>query len=327
MTPRLPLLCAVLLLAFASQAQDCVPGTLPTGLKATPLPGQGTLLQWTPVPGSAEVQIKVQSPQGTSVSQRLAGRELQQYLLPETELTAGDYTWQIQVSCQTLSAAWETSPVASSAFSVARSGSCPATLTDVDGNVYSTVQIGTQCWMAENLKTEHYRDGSPIPTGLSDGAWSAATTPAFAAYENSAANKAVYGLIYNWYAANAPAGLCPAGWHVPSDDEWTQLTDFLGGTTTAAGQMKTTGTLTAGTGLWARPNNGASNSSGFSGLPAGYRGKLGAFTNLSFVSGWWSSTGTPESKARSRAVTYKRTNTLRPNFGRAYGFSVRCLQD
>jgi uncharacterized protein (TIGR02145 family) len=327
MKATFPLLIPALLFSAVLRAQDCIPGTAPTGLKATQLPGQGMLLEWIPAPGSEVLQIKVNSPAGTNVSQRLAGHEIRQYLLPESELVYGDYTWQIQSACHPLVALIEASPVAAGAFHIARSGSCPATLTDVDGNVYNTVQIGSQCWMAENLKTEHYRDGSPIPTGLSDGAWSAASTPAFAAYENSASNKAIYGLMYNWYAAMAPAGLCPTGWHVPSDDEWTTLIDFLGGSTSSGGQMKTTGTLSSGTGLWARPNSGASNSSGFSGLPAGYRGKLGNFTNLSFVGGWWSSTGTPESKARSRALTYKRSNTLRPNFGRSYGFSVRCLQD
>ncbi|MBK9327803.1 MAG: fibrobacter succinogenes major paralogous domain-containing protein [Sphingobacteriales bacterium] len=147
-------------------------------------------------------------------------------------------------------------------------GGCdgPSTVTDIDGNVYNVVKIGNQCWMKENLKTTRYNDGSAIPTGLSNTAWEATTNGAYAIYDNNAANNTTYGKLYNWYAVNT-GKLAPAGWHVPTDAEWTTLTTYLGGVRVAGGPMKATT-------LWASPNVGATNSSGFTGLPAGYRAAM-----------------------------------------------------
>jgi uncharacterized protein (TIGR02145 family) len=189
------------------------------------------------------------------------------------------------------------------------------------------VEIGSQCWTAENLKVERYRNGDNIPTGLSDADWGVATSGAFAVYNDDAANKAIYGLLYNWYTAVDPRGLCPTGWHVPANEEWTALTDYLGGAGSAGGQMKTTGNLSDGTGLWTSPNVGATNSSGFSGLPAGGRTKSGSFSSLGNGATWWSSSPLPPFAAWTQTLAfYYGVASLSPTDEEA-GYSIRCLRD
>jgi uncharacterized protein (TIGR02145 family) len=109
---------------------------------------------------------------------------------------------------------------------------------DIDGNTYKTIVIGTQTWMAENLKTTKYRNGDTIPTNLTNAAWSDATTGAYAIYNNDAANNTIYGKLYNWYAVTDSRNICPVGWHVPSDSEWTTLVNYLGGALVAGGKLK-----------------------------------------------------------------------------------------
>jgi uncharacterized protein (TIGR02145 family) len=326
------LLCS--LFAFAllggsllADAQACDPATAPGGLSATYTPGSGALLQWTAVPASVGVQIKATTPSGANVTRRLVGAELDQYLVPDAVLDPGVYTWQVQAACSTVPP-YNVTPISpASTFTVGGSGTCPATVTDVDGNVYNTVQIGGQCWMAENLATETYNDGSAIPTGLSNSAWQSTTSGAFAVYADNPANKGAYGLLYNWYAVADPRGICPAGWHVPTDGEWTELTDHLGGEPIAGGPMKTTGTLGAGTGLWNAPNTGATNISGFSGLPGGFRYYNGLFYNLGDYGYWWGATESTTINAWSRILDTDNTFVLRSANDKDYGFSVRCVRD
>jgi uncharacterized protein (TIGR02145 family) len=195
-----------------------------------------------------------------------------------------------------------------------------ANLVDVDGNVYTTVTIGTQVWMAENLKTSKYRNGNSIPTNLTDADWTSATTGAYAIYNNNATNNTTYGKLYNWYSVVDSRNLCPAGWHVPSDAEWTILEYFLGGTTVAGGKMKTPTD-------WNSPNTGATNESGFSGLPGGYRQPNGTYSAIGNAGFLWSST--------EYATTYAWYRILNSNYGdsgrtanyKQNGFSVRCLRD
>jgi uncharacterized protein (TIGR02145 family) len=142
-------------------------------------------------------------------------------------------------------------------------------MTDQEGNVYKTIVIGTQEWMAENLNASIYRNGDAIATGLSDADWENTINTqqgAWAYYNNDASYACPYGKLYNWYACVDARQLCPVGWHVPTDAEWTVLTDYLGGESVAGGKMKTTGTS-----LWNSPNQGATNSSGFSAVPGGNR--------------------------------------------------------
>ncbi len=194
-----------------------------------------------------------------------------------------------------------------------------STCTDIDGNVYRTIRIGTQVWMAENLKTTRYKDGSAIPTGLSDAAWQATTSGAYAIYDNNVANNTTYGKLYNWYAVNT-GKLAPAGWHVPTHAEWTTLTTFLGGESVAGGAMKATT-------LWNSPNTGATNSSGFTGLPAGYRYYSGAFTNVGYDGHFWSSTEYSSNFAWNRNLNYSSSDAIRGNYNKGGGFSVRCVRD
>ncbi len=146
----------------------------------------------------------------------------------------------------------------------------------------SEVRIGTQIWMTRNLNVSRYRNGDPIPQVQDPSAWAALTTGAWCYYENNTVNGTTYGKLYNWYAVNDPRGLAPTGYHVPSDGEWTTLTTFLGGESVAGGKMKATT-------LWNSPNTGATNSSGFTGLPGGIRNRFGSIFDIGFNGNWWSS--------------------------------------
>jgi uncharacterized protein (TIGR02145 family) len=203
-------------------------------------------------------------------------------------------------------------------------------MTDQQGNVYKTIVIGTQEWMAENLNTSIYRNGYAIPTGLSNADWSNTINTqqgAWAYFNNDASYACPYGKLYNWYACVDSRNLCPLGWHVPTDAEWTVLTDYLGGEAVAGGKMKTTGTIEAATGLWRTPNTGATNSSGFSGAPGDYRYDAGAFFNVGGQGYWWSSSDFDFSFAYYRFLNYDNVSAPRNILNKQYGYSVRCLRD
>jgi uncharacterized protein (TIGR02145 family) len=206
-------------------------------------------------------------------------------------------------------------------FSTSNSCGSNTTVTDIDGNVYQTVSIGTQCWMKENLKVSKYRNGDPIPTNLSNTAWQTATTGAYAIYNNDAGNNTTYGKLYNWYAVADTRNLCPVGWHVPSDGEWTTLENYLGGRPVAGGKLKSTSTL------WTTPNTGATNESGFSGLPGGNRNGNGTFNGVGGNGNWWSSTESSTTFARFRHLNYYIGNSNLSSYYKLDGFSVRCLRD
>jgi len=180
------------------------------------------------------------------------------------------------------------------------------------------VKIGTQVWMKKDLATSTYRNGDKIPQVKNPTAWANLTSGAWCYYNNDQRN----GKLYNWYAVNDPRGLAPKGWHVPSDAEWTTLTEYLGGVTVAGGKMKETGTV-----HWQAPNTDASNSSGFTALPGGNRYYLGSFFDAGGYDYWWSSTEAASNAAYYRYLTYfygtiSGTTDLKTN-----GFSVRCLKD
>lgn len=165
-------------------------------------------------------------------------------------------------------------------------------VTDIDGNNYNSVIIGTQEWMKENLNVSKYSDGTPIPQVTDPTQWENMTTGAWCYYNNNSTNGTTYGKLYNWYAVagihdtdpNTPNKiLAPTGWHVPTNTEWTILTEFLGGQTISGGKMKSTGTT-----LWQSPNTGATKSSGFTGLPGGSRGSNGIFYSNGNNGVWWS---------------------------------------
>jgi uncharacterized protein (TIGR02145 family) len=212
--------------------------------------------------------------------------------------------------------------------------------TDQEGNAITSVIIGTQEWMSENLSVASYRDGTPIPKVTDPNEWALLNTGAWCWYNNdSVAYAATYGRLYNWYAVAGifntasmtnPAlrkKLAPTGWHVPSDAEWTVLTNYLGGQGVAGGKMKTTGTIGSATGLWNDPNAGATNSSGFSGSPGGNRTFFGDYYGRSYFGFWWSSSEGDSYDAWSRFLGYSDGNASRNYYGKQNGFSVRCLRD
>jgi uncharacterized protein (TIGR02145 family) len=192
----------------------------------------------------------------------------------------------------------------------------PNPVIDGDGNIYGTVFIGTQEWMAENLKTTKYNDGAPIPLVSDYGEWSSLTTPARCWYNNNdpVTNRDTYGAIYNWHAINTDK-LCPVGWHVPTDEEWTIMINYLGN---RGDKLKETGTT-----HWNSPNADATNETGFTALPGGYRSGLsGAFIDIGYRGYWYISYPDGE------IILYYNNGW----FGRSahqldYGFSVRCIKD
>jgi uncharacterized protein (TIGR02145 family) len=200
-----------------------------------------------------------------------------------------------------------------------------STVSDVDGNNYNTVQIGNQCWTQSNLKVSKYRNGDSIPTGLSNTAWQNTTAGAYAIYDNNPVNDGLYGKLYNHYAVMDTRGLCPTGWHVPTDGEWTTLENHLGGWSVAGGALKSTATqLTPGG--WNSPNTGATNISGFSAGPGGLRGDFGAFNYLGFGGYWWSSSLIGPN-AYLLGLGSNDGVVSRGNGYRTDGLSVRCLRD
>jgi uncharacterized protein (TIGR02145 family) len=201
------------------------------------------------------------------------------------------------------------------------------------------VQIGTQIWKAKNLNVTKYNDGTLIPQVTDPIEWSFLSTGAWCYYNNTTANSTTYGRLYNWYAvagiydAASAADptlrkkLAPPGWHIPSDAEWITLVNFLGGQNVAGSKMKTTGTTQAGTGLWLAPNTGATNTSGFSGLPGGYRYSSGSFDFVNITGVWWSSSGATSAGSWVRFIKYNTEVATRGWDNHKFGYSVRCIKN
>jgi uncharacterized protein (TIGR02145 family) len=202
-----------------------------------------------------------------------------------------------------------------------------ATTVTFDGHTYALVAIGTQCWFAENLRSDNYLNGDAIPGNLSDAQWTSTTSGAQTVYgegssavnagsSDEVANLATYGRLYNWYAVNDSRGLCPSGFHVPSDGEWTVLENALGGSAVAGTALKA-----------ASPAWDGTNSSGFSALPGGYRnGIYGDFFNQGNVGYSWSSSPSGAS-AWARDLYSGSSNVPRYYINPRHGFSVRCVRD
>jgi len=196
-------------------------------------------------------------------------------------------------------------------------------ITDIDGNVYTSVTIGTQTWMVENLKTTHYRNGDAITNVIDNTAWAGLSTGAWCDYSNAAANGIKYGHLYNWYAANDSRNIAPIGWHVPTDAEWATLITYLGGESVAGGKLKETGTFN-----WASPNTAATNSFGFSALPGGDRNDWdGTFEGVSNHGIWWSSNQVNAMFAWGKQIFSSSSNVNGYFVPKAEGFSVRCIKN
>ena len=209
------------------------------------------------------------------------------------------------------------------------------TVTDIDGNVYQTIIIGDQEWMAENLMVTHYRNGDPIPTGHNNSEWAGLSTGAYCYYDNNSTNGDTYGALYNWYAVDDSRNIAPEGWHVPTDDEWKTLEMHLGMSQSEADNTGYRGTnegskLAGNADLWNDgdlENNAEFGTSGFTALPGGYRGSGGGYYGMGNHGSFWSSTESGSDLAWSRLLHYVSSGVDRGNYYKRNGFSVRCLRD
>jgi uncharacterized protein (TIGR02145 family) len=207
------------------------------------------------------------------------------------------------------------------------------TMTDIDGNVYKTIKIGNQVWMAENLKVTRYRNGDPIPNVTNQDQWEKLRSGAYCAYNNNNGNVSTYGLLYNWYAIDDSRNIAPEGWHMPTDEEWKELEMHLGMSRSEADDTGWRGTdeggklKEAGTTHWSSPNSGATNSSGFTALPGGYRYSGGAFNNVGNYGFWWDPSADFSNDAWTRALHCDSSAVVRATSNKQRGYSVRLLRD
>ena len=207
---------------------------------------------------------------------------------------------------------------------------------DIDGNVYKTIKIGNQIWMAENLKTTKYNDGTTSIPLVTDNKWYTLSAPGYCWYNNDeSGNKNTFGAMYNWYVvdvnSNGGKNVCPSGWHIPTEKEFSALTTFLGGLSIAGGKLKSTGTIEGGDGLWNSPNEGATNESGFTAHPGGDRSGIdGSTYGIMGQSGeFWSSTQSiyNPNAGRQLSMYYHVIYAEINNAVKELGISVRCVKD
>lgn len=194
-----------------------------------------------------------------------------------------------------------------------------STVKDYQGNTYNTVKIGNQCWLRENLKSTKLNDGTLIPLVI-DSTW-ANLTPAYCWYGNNISNKDIYGALYNWTTVNT-SKLCPIDWHVPSDAEWTTLSDYLGGESVAGGKLKETGTD-----HWASPNTGATNETGFTALPGGNRSTSVIYGAIGVHGLWWTGSLLAGEEIWARSLNNYDSILFKGTWNRRTGASVRCVKD
>jgi uncharacterized protein (TIGR02145 family) len=194
-------------------------------------------------------------------------------------------------------------------------------IADIEGNLYNIVTIGTQVWMAENLRATKYNDNTSIPLVTDNTAWGNLITPGYCWYNNDeTTNKQLLGALYNWNTVITEK-LCPAGWHVPTDDQWTTLTTYLGGESIAGGKLKETGNI-----HWTNGNVGATNETGFTALPGGDRDYNGLFSRIGMTGTWQSST--PYVGKGMYIIMYgNQAAVSHSSSAKVNGYSVRCLKD
>jgi uncharacterized protein (TIGR02145 family) len=202
----------------------------------------------------------------------------------------------------------------------------PSPISDIDANIYQTVTIGTQTWMAENLKVTKYNDAVPLPLIIDNAIWTDLATPGYGWYDNNVTYKDTYGALYNWFivdaSSNGNKNVCPTDWHVPTDAEWTTLTDYLGGLSMAGGKLKETGTT-----HWTSPNAGATNETGFTALPSGNRAIHGWSGDIQNKTYWWSVSEYDVLNAWFIGLDYSGSSAIRDISWKKVGFPIRCLRD
>jgi uncharacterized protein (TIGR02145 family) len=253
------------------------------------------------------------------------GTGLLLFTISGTSATSGTAIFELSIggrSCSFELTVYVATPATCGALNIHKPSLTYGTMSDQQGNVYKTIVIGTQEWMAENLKTNIYRNGDQIVNLTNYTQWSELITGAWVFLNNDGQYDCPYGKLYNWFAVTDPRNLCPTGWHVPTDSEWSTLTDYLGGISVAGGKMKT-----AGTQYWNGPNMNTTNESGFSGLPGGGRIYGGGFDNGGISGYWWSSSEDDTSSAWFLSLNYNDGNAFQSLFDKQGGLSVRCLRD
>jgi uncharacterized protein (TIGR02145 family) len=206
--------------------------------------------------------------------------------------------------------------------------------TDYDGNNYETVIIGNQEWMAENLRTTHYNNGDAIPTGLSNSDWANTSSGAYSDYDNNPTNSETYGRLYNWYTKDDYRGVCPIDWHVPTDEEYKELEMFLGMSQSEADDIGWRGAnegskLAGYASLWpdgSLENSAEFSTSGFNGVPSGYRTSNGGYSNLGYYGSFWSSSESTSNTSWYRLLGYTNSDITRFYINKSSGYSVRCVR-
>jgi uncharacterized protein (TIGR02145 family) len=206
------------------------------------------------------------------------------------------------------------------------------TVNDTDGNIYPTIRIGNQWWMATNLRTTRYCNGDPIPNITLDAPWANLNSPAWAYYQNDSSFNKPYGKLYNWFAVNDSRNLCPCGWKIPNQQDWDSLIlaidpSTLSNNNTIAGKLKSIGTYEERSGLWNDPNEAATNESGFSAIPAGGRNSFGLSQYLGTYALWWTADPKDEVAAWSRNIKNDILALTRYSYSKNNGFSVRCIKE
>ncbi len=274
------------------------------------------LIQPQLLPENTDVVLDINNTNSNVTSSSVLGTpQNMSILFGTTQSTSQNFTYTIKYDDAIFSL--ETNPVNAS---VIVSGTTPP-VTDIDGNTYNTVQIGSQIWMKENLKTTRYRNGAAITTGLNNYVWQN-PNEAYAVYDSNYANNTIYGKLYNWHAVTDSRNLCPTGWHIPSNNEWTTLIDTLGGASVAGGKMKSQGTQ-----YWNTPNQDATNESGFTALPGGARFEDGTYSSIKGQAYFWSSTAIDVTNAKFYGME-SLSGTISSYDGmKIRGQSVRCIKD
>ncbi|UCE19682.1 MAG: hypothetical protein JSV84_04880 [Gemmatimonadota bacterium] len=287
------------------------------------------IFEWDDIVGAIAYELIVDNTNDFSSNPEIHQSDLEEsiYLSP-ISLSNDTYHWKVRAKGHHGNWGYWSNI---STFTISTGGN---TVTDIDGNVYQTVTIGTQVWMAENLKVTRFRNGATIPIITDSTDWSNLSTGAYCNYENNSNNATTYGRLYNWYAVNDSGNIAPGGWHVPSDDEWKQLEMYLGMSqeeadaaglrgTDEGGKLKETGTA-----HWEDPNTGATNESGFSALPGGSRHWDGKFAVMGSFAAFWCSTDSNSYQGWSRSLGYFNSMVFRGGSSdKRTGLSVRCVKD
>lgn len=307
-----PFLALMLLINGCEETAIVLVPSQPTNLIATAVSENQIQLSWIDNSNN-ESGFKIERKSDTQDYSIIANTE-------EDEVSFVDYSPFENTTYTYRVIAFNSNPDVSN-YSNESSATTPAalTLSDIDGNVYPAIQIGTQVWMAENLKTTKFNDGTVIPFIDDNDTWSALNTPGYSWYDNDDAKGEIYGAQYNWYTVETDK-LCPAGWHAANDLDWSTLTEYLGGETFAGGKLKESGTA-----HWVWPNTAATNESGFTALPGGYHNAAGLFNLIGVQGRWWS---LDENKlAVCRYLDFESGALLRSDNLKGSGFSVRCVMD